>query len=60
MQAKKRRGRIEAPAHTIDDRHPAERLAQPFDAPIAYELDERAVYVEHTPSAELSRKWGSR
>lgn len=60
MQAKKQRGRIETPAQPVDDRHPAERLAQPVDAPIAYELDERAAYVEHTPSAELSQTWGRR
>lgn len=62
MQAKKPRGRIGAPVQPlfIDDRHPAERLARPIDAPIIYTLDERAAYVEHTPDAELSQKWGKR
>lgn len=62
MQAKKWRGRIRVFVQPlfIDDRHPAERFSRPIDAPITYTLDERAAYVEHTPDAKLSRKWGKR
>lgn len=60
MQAKKPRGRVDAPVQPlfIDDRPAAERLALPIDAPIPFALTDAASALADT--ARPSRRRAAR